>query len=251
MYPPTGHKSSAVNSHCETASARSHAVSQQSKDRFSRAAVARNAERISNLIFQFTMRWKPSRARFSFNPQRILFRQFVFPSLGQRGSMRRAFYSAGSEHFGRPGTSSWHARTDSDPMTTNRIGFRVLLFVLACCSSGRLVAQEAAQPATPETQPAAAQPAIPEGTPAAAPQAVPLPGRPGRPAPGPNGKVPGGPEQPGAKPGEGVKPETPGAKPEAPKTNARPTKPLVPANPEELKVRPDDDGRVRFNFQGQ
>jgi type II secretory pathway component GspD/PulD (secretin) len=135
-------------------------------------------------------------------------------------------------------------------MTTNRVGFRVLLVVLGCCSSGHLIAQEAAQPAAPETQPAA-QPAIPEGTPAAAPQAVPLPGKPGRPTPGPNGKVPGGPEQAGAKPGEGAKPETPGAKPEAPKTNSRPMKPAVPANPEELKVRPDDDGRVRFNFQGQ
>jgi type II secretory pathway component GspD/PulD (secretin) len=136
-------------------------------------------------------------------------------------------------------------------MTTNRPGCRVLLVAAVFFFTGRLVAQEAVQPAVPESQPAAERPATTEGTPAAAPQVVPVPGKPGRPAVGPNGKPPGSPDQPGAKPGEGAKPETPGAKPEAPKTNSRPAKPAVPANPEELKVRPDDDGRVRFNFQGQ
>ena len=59
---------------------------------------------------------------------------------------------------------------------------------------------------------------------------------------GPDGNpIPG---QPPGKPGEP-------AKPEAPKTTARPTTPEAPANPEELKVVPDENGKVRFNFQGQ
>jgi type II secretory pathway component GspD/PulD (secretin) len=134
-------------------------------------------------------------------------------------------------------------------MTTNR-GSRVLLVVAALSLGGRLLAQEeAAQPAAPESQPAAGQPATPDGVPVGVPQVIPVPGKPGRPGPGPNGKAPASPEQPGGKPGEGAKPE--GAKPEAPKTSSRPTKPPFPANPEELKVRPDGEGRVRFNFQGQ
>jgi type II secretory pathway component GspD/PulD (secretin) len=59
---------------------------------------------------------------------------------------------------------------------------------------------------------------------------------------------PGGPEgKPGDTPGKPGEP----AKPEAPKTTPRPTTPEAPANPEELQVRPDENGRVRFNFQGQ
>src|SRR5262249_10887095 len=61
----------------------------------------------------------------------------------------------------------------------------------------------------------------------------------GKPAAGPEGK-------PAASPDE--KAET---APEPIKTNPRPLKPAVPANPEELKVRPDGGGQVRFNFQGQ
>src|SRR5262249_14342033 len=233
-------------------SVRSQTDPHQNSDRFGRAAVARTTARILSLIFQFEMQLKYPCARSSSKPQRSIYRQFVFLSLEQRGSMKRAFHSAGRELFRCPGRSSWHARTDCDPMTTNGVGFRVLLLIGACFFSGRLAAQEAAQPATPESQPAAGQPAVAaEGVPAVVPHGVPVPGKTRPPGPGPNGKVPGGPEQPGAKSAEGAKPETPGAKPEAPKTNARPTKPPVPPNPEELKVRPDDDGRVRFNFQGQ
>ena len=38
---------------------------------------------------------------------------------------------------------------------------------------------------------------------------------------------------------------------EEPKSVPRPTKPPQPANPDELKVRPDSSGKVRFNFTGQ
>ena len=40
-------------------------------------------------------------------------------------------------------------------------------------------------------------------------------------------------------------------KDEGPKSVRRPSEPLSPPKPEELKVRPDEKGRVRFNFNGQ
>lgn len=61
----------------------------------------------------------------------------------------------------------------------------------------------------------------------------------GKPA-GPPGKQEGTPGKTG---------ET--AKPEEPKPVLRPSKPPKPPDPEELKVRPDADGKVRFNFNGQ
>ncbi|MEX2142045.1 MAG: secretin N-terminal domain-containing protein [Pirellulales bacterium] len=74
---------------------------------------------------------------------------------------------------------------------------------------------------------------------------------------GPAGAQPAG-AQPGQKPGE-TKPgeQKPGAqkpgeqKPGEGGVTQRPTKPDKPANPEELKVRPDAEGKVRFNFTGQ
>ncbi|MBI3862562.1 MAG: hypothetical protein HY290_11785 [Planctomycetia bacterium] len=70
---------------------------------------------------------------------------------------------------------------------------------------------------------------------------------------GPDGKpmaVPPG-QNPGGKAGEGGKPAD-GAKPEdKPKTTTRPTKPDAAADPKELEIRPDENGRVRFNFHGQ
>ena len=75
-------------------------------------------------------------------------------------------------------------------------------------------------------------------------------------------KVPAGAQpagaQPGQKPGES-KPgqQNPGAqkpgeqKPGEGGVTQRPAKPEKPANPEELKVRPDAEGKVRFNFTGQ
>jgi type II secretory pathway component GspD/PulD (secretin) len=99
--------------------------------------------------------------------------------------------------------------------------------------------------------------------------AVPAQSAPGGvvPAVGPNGKPvviaappagaqPGG-AQPGAKPGEqkpgeakpgDQKAAQPGA---APAVTQRPAKPANEPNPEELKARPDADGKVRFNFTGQ
>ncbi|MBS0265930.1 MAG: hypothetical protein JSS02_28625 [Planctomycetes bacterium] len=49
------------------------------------------------------------------------------------------------------------------------------------------------------------------------------------------------------KPADGGKPD----EKDKPKTTQRPNKPESPPNPEELKVRPDEQGRVRFNFHGQ
>lgn len=116
----------------------------------------------------------------------------------------------------------------------------------------RAVGQEAptAQPAV-VTEAAAAQPA------AATPSAG------ATPVVGPDGKpVPGGPPRPG-RPGQPGQPTPPGApaddkakaagqpSPEANKTVTRPTKPSLPPDPRELKVRPDPNGKIRFNFHGQ
>jgi type II secretory pathway component GspD/PulD (secretin) len=70
--------------------------------------------------------------------------------------------------------------------------------------------------------------------------------RPGKPGEA-SGKPEGSPGKPGGPPGK------PGdsAKPEEPKPTLRPTKPPKPPDPEELKVRPDADGKVRFNFNNQ
>lgn len=54
------------------------------------------------------------------------------------------------------------------------------------------------------------------------------------------------------KPGEGKeKPEEKEKTGEDPKPLSRPTEPSKPGDPEELKIRPDDDGKVKFNFTGQ
>lgn len=61
---------------------------------------------------------------------------------------------------------------------------------------------------------------------------------------------------PNAKPGEQPKPGEEGKKdekkePMGPKPVTRPEKPQEPADPKELEVKPDADGRVTFNFKGQ
>lgn len=68
----------------------------------------------------------------------------------------------------------------------------------------------------------------------------PMPPQPGQPGAPP--ATPGQPD-PNAKPGE--------TKPEEGKPIKRPDKPLKPANPDELKAVPDEDGLVRFSFIGQ
>ena len=69
--------------------------------------------------------------------------------------------------------------------------------------------------------------------------------------PGKQGEPSGKPEGPGGKPGG--PPGKPGdaAKPEEAKPTLRHTTPPNPPNADELKVRPDADGKVRFSFQGQ
>jgi type II secretory pathway component GspD/PulD (secretin) len=79
------------------------------------------------------------------------------------------------------------------------------------------------------------------------PGGQPKPGeRPGKPE-GPPGKPGGPPGKPGEQPGK------PGEQPkqEGPKPITRPDKPSKPPDPEELKIKPDADGKVRFNFNGQ
>src|SRR5438128_721819 len=129
-------------------------------------------------------------------------------------------------------------------MTTNRILGAGLLILVGWASFSRGFAQEKAVPvavpqgAVVEVQATEAPPgAVP--TPPLGPDGNPLPGQPGQP--------PGKPGGPG-KPADG-KPDA--SKPEAPKTVSRSTKPEVLPNAEELNVRPDENGRVRFNFQGQ
>lgn len=55
--------------------------------------------------------------------------------------------------------------------------------------------------------------------------------------------MPGQPGQPGQ--------PMPGAKPETPAVVTRPAKPKTAADPAELTIKPDDEGKIRFNFQGQ
>ncbi len=100
-------------------------------------------------------------------------------------------------------------------------------------------AQDAKQPAS---APAAAAPASAPVTPPATPA------------------TPGAETKPGDKPAEPMKPgekpaEKPGDKsaekpPEKPPT-VRPNKPEQPANPDELKVRPDEKGLISLSFKGQ
>ncbi len=67
--------------------------------------------------------------------------------------------------------------------------------------------------------------------------------------PGANQPPPGEAGKPGQPPG---KPGEPGKAAEGPKPVQRPTKPETPPNPEELKVRPDAQGKiVKFSFNGQ
>src|SRR5688572_418367 len=103
-----------------------------------------------------------------------------------------------------------------------------------------VVVQEAAPAATPAAAP---------GQPATGPDGKPVPpgARPGRPGgPGQPGQPPM-PGQPDAAKG-GATPPTGG---EAPKAVTRPDKPSLPPDPRELKVRPDPQGKIRFNFHGQ
>ena len=79
--------------------------------------------------------------------------------------------------------------------------------------------------------------------------------RPDRPKPPPKPEKPEGKKKPGeqkAKPGE--EKEAPDKKEEAEETVKpieRPSDPPQPPDPEQLKIRPDASGKVRFNFQGQ
>jgi type II secretory pathway component GspD/PulD (secretin) len=96
-----------------------------------------------------------------------------------------------------------------------------------------VVVEAAAQAATP----AAAQPMPVEVKPGGAPM------------PGGEGAAKPMPGQPGAKPGESGEKKKEEASPAAPVT--RPKEPPAPADPAELRVRPSENGMVRFSFRNQ
>src|SRR5579872_1677311 len=121
-------------------------------------------------------------------------------------------------------------------MTTTRLLAGVALILGASFSPARAVAQEGQPPAGAVVRQG-------KGPPPGAPVQGAPPGAPGQVPVGPDGKPIGqAAEQP--KPGEPPKTE-------GPKATARPAKPATPPNPEELKALLDENGRVRFNFQGQ
>lgn len=114
-------------------------------------------------------------------------------------------------------------------------------------TSALAVSGAAAQEGVPAAVEVPAGSPMPPGAPRVkSARPMPVPGQPtGAPGqPGQPGQPGDKPADPNAKPGEPVKPE-------GPKVTTRPAKPAAPPNPEELKVRPDKDGMVRFNFHGQ
>lgn len=118
--------------------------------------------------------------------------------------------------------------------TILRWTFRGLVLTVACAASG-VMAQEAVK-SVPGESGGRRSSRMPPGA-VAAPGGG--PGQPGVPGAAPDGK------------GAPVEPEKKPDKPEPPKGIARPDKPTTPPNRDEFKVRPDKNGRIKFNFQGQ
>jgi type II secretory pathway component GspD/PulD (secretin) len=122
-----------------------------------------------------------------------------------------------------------------------RVLLRSLAFALAIAATAHWLHAQDSEAPKKESSPAASSPAGPGATPGGDAAARPvMPGGPG----GPSGE-PGKPGDPTGKPPEQGKPS------ETSKNVQRPPKPETPANPDELKVRPDDAGEVRLNFNGQ
>jgi hypothetical protein len=106
-----------------------------------------------------------------------------------------------------------------------------------------------------ETPTASPTPVVVQLGPDGTPNVVVQPGAPGQPVPGqpggpPQGKPEGGPPGQAGKPGG---PPTPGAepKPDVPPVIQRPAATVTRANPEELNIKLDEQGRARVNFRGQ
>jgi type II secretory pathway component GspD/PulD (secretin) len=151
----------------------------------------------------------------------------------------------GDLHF-RRGKVEWNLSTRcwgwklTSPLLT--FGRSVLLAAAIALSVDVLFAQQAA-PSRETGQYGSATPK--EGAPSSAPTGQVAPGSadpnaPQRPAGDSVKPV----ESPG-KPGQGDKPAA------GPKPLQRPLKPVEPPNRDELKVRPDREGRIRLNFNGQ
>jgi type II secretory pathway component GspD/PulD (secretin) len=136
------------------------------------------------------------------------------------------------------------SKRSSRSNTYQPLRFRQAALIAFCAATFAVSAawaqEKAVAPAT--AAPATAVQAVgPDGKPMAV-KAVP-PG-----AKTPAGQPQPGQPQPGQKPGE----QKPGEqKAGEPAITTRPTTPEKPANPEELKVRPDGEGKVRFTFTGQ
>ena len=142
--------------------------------------------------------------------------------------------------------------------------------VLIGLLSGELCAQQYAQQAAPATVtvemgpngPVIMKDGVPQPMPPGAVRMMPGGGPPGAPGGPPPGIVPapGGPPKPdGEKPEGEKKPDSDkGEKKDEKKegddkgkgATKRPTEPSEPPDPEVLKIRPDADGKVSFNFKG-
>lgn len=115
-------------------------------------------------------------------------------------------------------------------------------WVAAVCSNDLFGGQEVAAVQ-------AAEGAVKVESAPAAPVAIGPDGKPVTPAPpGAPGK-PGQPTPSGQPSAEGQKPDE--KKDQGPKVVARPDKPPLPPDPRELKVEPNPEGKLRFNFHGQ
>jgi hypothetical protein len=129
------------------------------------------------------------------------------------------------------------------PAIHRRLSVGLVCFVATV--SGAVFSQEAAvvvqeaapAAAAPAAQPAPGQPVGPNGQPAGPPGS--RPGPPGKPGQPPQPGQPADAGKPAGQPGEANKPVT------------RPDKPTLPPDPRELKVKPDPNGKIRFNFHGQ
>ena len=142
------------------------------------------------------------------------------------------------------------------------------VFLLSACfsfSQERKIMSVGGQTVVVETTPGAAAPVMvapPGAPPHAGPMPLGMPGGPGQPPSSPAGK----PSPSSEKPDDAKKPDgkdrtkdseekkkTDGDKKEGEtsETKQRPTEPPRPPDPEELKVLPDKDGKVQFNFNGQ
>lgn len=145
-------------------------------------------------------------------------------------------------------------------MTIQRSAFTILGGLTLCLAMPSILqSQEPAAPAASTPAPATAAPATQEATPTAtpgetpptvAPAGSPVPGSPTPGSPMPGSPTPGD-ATPGAMPSGAAPGATPPAAPKLPPPVTRASIKPGEANPEELKVRPREDGTIEFQFRNQ